>query len=86
MQSAISKLRENEKLAIEGRLSSADIEKVKEKADSISYVMLAEIAFQSQELGEDFKNMMATYLESHGEFYVKIGNQLNNLAQKFKEA
>lgn len=84
LQSAISKLRENEKLAIEGRVSSADMEKVKEKVDSISYMMLAEIAFQNHELGEDFKNMMATYLESQGEFYMNIGNQLNNLARKFK--
>ncbi|EJW88332.1 hypothetical protein WUBG_00751 [Wuchereria bancrofti] len=83
-RSAISKLRENEKLAIEGRVSSVDMEKVKEKVDSISYMMLAEIAFQSHELGEDFKNMMATYLETQGEFYMNIGSQLNSLAQKFK--
>ncbi|KAL3982706.1 WASP-binding domain of Sorting nexin family protein [Acanthocheilonema viteae] len=83
-KSAISKLRENEKLAIEGRVSSTDMEKVKEKVDSISYMMLAEITFQNHELGEDFKNMMATYLESQGEFYMNIGNHLNNLAQKFK--
>uniref|UniRef100_A0A915PE54 SH3 domain-containing protein n=1 Tax=Setaria digitata TaxID=48799 RepID=A0A915PE54_9BILA len=83
-KSAISKLRENEKLAIEGRVSSADMEKVKEKVDSISYVMLAEMAFQNHELGEDFKNMMAMYLESQGEFFTNVGNQLNNLAQKFK--
>ncbi|MCP9265806.1 Sorting nexin [Dirofilaria immitis] len=63
-RSAISKLRENEKLAIEGRVSSADMDQVKERVDSISYMMLAEIAFQSHELGEDFKSMMATYLES----------------------
>ncbi|CAG9530194.1 unnamed protein product, partial [Cercopithifilaria johnstoni] len=83
-KSAISKLRENEKLATEGRVSSANMEKVKEKVDSISYMMLAEITFQNHELGEDFKNMMATYLESQGEFYMNIGNQLNNLARKFK--
>ncbi|VIO87351.1 Uncharacterized protein BM_BM6372 [Brugia malayi] len=83
-RSAISKLRENEKLAIEGRVSSVDMEKVKEKVDSISYMMLAEIAFQNRELGEDFKNMMATYLETQGEFYMNIGSQLNSLAQKFK--
>uniref|UniRef100_A0A8R1TTG8 Sorting nexin n=1 Tax=Onchocerca volvulus TaxID=6282 RepID=A0A8R1TTG8_ONCVO len=83
-KSAISKLRENEKLAIEGRVSSADMDKVKEKVDSISYMMLAEMAFQNHELGEDFKNMMATYLESQGEFFMNIGNQLSNLARKFK--
>ncbi|KAM3725843.1 Sorting nexin lst-4 [Dirofilaria immitis] len=82
-RSAISKLRENEKLAIEGRVSSADMDQVKERVDSISYMMLAEIAFQSHELGEDFKSMMATYLESQGEFYMNIGNQLNNLARNF---
>ncbi|VDN03703.1 unnamed protein product [Thelazia callipaeda] len=85
-KSAVSKLRENEKLAMEGRVLSADVGKVKERVDSISYVMLAEMAFQSHELGEDIKNMMAAYLESQGEFYTNIGNRLTNLARKFREA
>lgn len=83
-KSAVSKLRENERLAMEGRLSESGVEKVKERVDVVNYVLLAEIAFQNRERGEDFKHMMAVYLEKQANFYSSIGKQLESVAARFK--
>lgn len=82
----MSKLRENERLTMEGRLSNADMEDVKKKIDSVSYVLLAEMIFQSHERGEDFRNMMAAYLDRQAAFYNSIGKQLASLASLYKQA
>ncbi|VDN17573.1 unnamed protein product [Gongylonema pulchrum] len=86
ISTALSKLHENERLAIEGRLSNADMEILKAKIDSISYVMLAEMAFQGNERGNDFKNMMAAFLEKQAAFYNNIGRQLASLAVLYRRA
>uniref|UniRef100_A0A914ZTD0 Sorting nexin n=3 Tax=Parascaris univalens TaxID=6257 RepID=A0A914ZTD0_PARUN len=85
-KSAMSKLRENERLSMEGKVSTAEADRIRTRVDSISYAVLAEIEFQHRERGEDFKRMMATYLEKQAAFYDGIGKQLAALAALFKNA
>uniref|UniRef100_A0A0M3IA73 PX domain-containing protein n=1 Tax=Ascaris lumbricoides TaxID=6252 RepID=A0A0M3IA73_ASCLU len=85
-KSAMSKLRENERLSMEGKVSTAEADRIRTRVDSISYAVLAEIEFQHRERGEDFKRMMATYLERQAAFYDGIGKQLAALAVLFKNA
>ncbi|VDM24165.1 unnamed protein product [Toxocara canis] len=85
-KSAMSKLRENERLSMEGKVSSAEAERIRSRVDAVSYAVLAEMEFQHRERGEDFKQMMGAYLEKQAAFYDGIGKQLAALATLFKNA
>ncbi|VDN52541.1 unnamed protein product, partial [Dracunculus medinensis] len=71
-KSAVSKLHENERLSMEGKVCASESEKVRSRFDSVSYAMLAEIDYQHRERGEDFKNMMAAFMERQATFYENL--------------
>lgn len=85
-KSAISKLHEHEKSATEGKIPVSEVEKVRQKVDSVSYAVLAEINFQHQERGQDFNQMMGDFLEKQAAFYMNISNQLSALAARFQNS
>lgn len=85
-KSAMAKLRENERMSMEGKVAVGDADRVREKVDSVSYAMLSEMEFQHKERGEDFKGMMATYFEKQAVFYENISKQLAMLATLYRNA
>ena len=80
----MSKWHEHEKLAMEGKVSSGDAEKIRQKVDSVSYAVLSEIQFQHHERGEDFRNMMGEFFEKQAAFYMEISKQMSSLATQFR--
>ncbi|VDK51864.1 unnamed protein product [Anisakis simplex] len=85
-KSAMSKLRENERLSMENKVSTAEAERIRSRVDAISYAVLAEMDFQHHERGEDFKQMMGAYLEKQAAFYDGIAKQLSSLAVLYRNA
>uniref|UniRef100_A0A1I8A6A5 Sorting nexin n=1 Tax=Steinernema glaseri TaxID=37863 RepID=A0A1I8A6A5_9BILA len=82
-KNALAKLRENERLSIEGKLSQSEADKIKQRVDVTSYAMIAEINHQNKERVDDFKKMMHAYLTEQAAFYRNISDQLSHLAKEF---
>ncbi|TMS39866.1 hypothetical protein L596_006328 [Steinernema carpocapsae] len=82
-KNALAKLRENERLSVEGKLSQTEADKIKQRVDVTSYAMIAEINHQNKERVEDFKHMMHAYLTEQAAFYRNISDQLANLAKQY---
>lgn len=79
-------MHENERLSMEGKVCASESEKVRSRFDSVSYAMLAEIDYQHRERGEDFKNMMAAFMERQATFYENLSKKLFSLASLYKNA
>ncbi|KAK0399146.1 hypothetical protein QR680_002919 [Steinernema hermaphroditum] len=82
-RNALAKLRENERLSIEGKLNQSEADKIKQRVDVTSYAMIAEINHQNKERVDDFKRMMHAYLTEQAAFYRNISDQLSHLAEQF---
>uniref|UniRef100_A0A0N5A990 PX domain-containing protein n=1 Tax=Syphacia muris TaxID=451379 RepID=A0A0N5A990_9BILA len=67
-------------------ISEHEMEKVRRKVDTVNYAVLAEIHFQHQERGQDFKKMMSVFLEKQAAFYQDISRQLSELSVKFQNS
>uniref|UniRef100_A0A1I7U2N2 PX domain-containing protein n=1 Tax=Caenorhabditis tropicalis TaxID=1561998 RepID=A0A1I7U2N2_9PELO len=75
---ALQKFRESE-----GRLSSVEAEKMKQRIDAMSYAVIAEIQHQTSEKVEDLKSTMGTYLKRQAAFYQDVANKLASLSARF---
>uniref|UniRef100_A0A1I7XJP0 BAR_3_WASP_bdg domain-containing protein n=1 Tax=Heterorhabditis bacteriophora TaxID=37862 RepID=A0A1I7XJP0_HETBA len=80
---AVQKLREND-----GKVSHADSERIKQRVDSTSYAVLAEMNHLNTEKAcdyvEDLRVTMGSYLRKQAEFYQKIANNLNEQAKHYE--
>uniref|UniRef100_A0A914UNS1 PX domain-containing protein n=1 Tax=Plectus sambesii TaxID=2011161 RepID=A0A914UNS1_9BILA len=83
-KSALSKLKENEKLSAEGKIPQAEAEAVRMRVDTTSYAMLAEINHFSKERVADFKVTMVDYLRQQVHFYEQIAAQLQGALIQFE--
>lgn len=77
-QQALQKFRDSE-----GRLSSVEAEKMKQRIDTMSYAVIAEIQHQTQEKVEDLKSTMGTYLKRQADFYQDVATKLSSLAVRY---
>ncbi|CAI4228368.1 unnamed protein product [Auanema sp. JU1783] len=75
---AIQKYRENQ-----SKVSNVDAEKIKQRVDSISYSVLAEMNHLNSEKIEDVRSTMGTYLRKQADFYQKLANQFANMASQY---
>uniref|UniRef100_A0A914BYU7 PX domain-containing protein n=1 Tax=Acrobeloides nanus TaxID=290746 RepID=A0A914BYU7_9BILA len=85
-KSAFSKLRDNERLQAEGKLSPAEADAIRQRVDVVTYAMLAEINHLNQERNDDFRQMLGSYFSQQAQFYTGIGQQLGQLAEQFKKS
>lgn len=77
-QQAVQKFRDSE-----GRLSSAEAEKMKQRIDAMSYTVIAEVQHQTAEKVEDMKSTMGTYLKKQAMFYQEVATKLTSLAARY---
>ncbi len=56
----------------DGKISQQEADSIKQKVDTISYAMLAEMNHFQQERVIDFKETMGEFLESQVAFYQKV--------------
>lgn len=82
-KSALAKMRENERLQHEGKISPEDADQIRHRVDVCSYSMLAEIQYQQEERDLDLATMFGAYFSQQAAFYHNIGNQLTQLAALF---
>ncbi|CAD56254.1 Sorting nexin lst-4 [Caenorhabditis elegans] len=75
---AVQKFRDSE-----GRLSSAEAEKMKQRIDAMSYTVIAEVQHQTAEKVEDMKSTMGTYLKKQAMFYQEVATKLTSLAARY---
>ncbi|CAP36157.2 Protein CBR-LST-4 [Caenorhabditis briggsae] len=75
---ALQKFRESE-----GRLSSMEAEKMKQRIDAMSYAVIAEIQHQTAEKVEDLKSTMGTYLKRQAAFYQDVASKLGALSARY---
>ncbi|CAL2039241.1 unnamed protein product [Caenorhabditis brenneri] len=75
---ALQKFRESE-----GRLSSVEAEKMKQRIDAMSYAVVAEVQHQTAEKVEDLKSTMGTYLKRQAAFYQDVANKLASLSARY---
>ena len=81
---ALSRKKEHQKLQEEGKIEGKVSESVTQRADQISYAVLAEMNhFQSERI-YDFKQMMAAFLQQQILFYEKIVSELKDSLQKYE--
>lgn len=80
----LHKLRDNERLSAEGKISQAEFEAVQRRVDTVSYCMMAEINHFHQERVDDFKQTMTTFLTKQVDFYRDIAAQLQGALAQFE--
>lgn len=81
----MAKLRDNERLHAEGKLSAQEADAISQRVDTVSYSLLAEITQLNEERNDDFREMLGTYFEQQAAFHSNIGQQFSQLAQRFKK-
>ncbi|KAI1301401.1 Sorting nexin lst-4 [Halotydeus destructor] len=72
--------KKKEHLKIEGPTSSSS---VSQRADVVSYALLAEVDYFQEERVKDFKVMMQTFIKGQIEFYEKVVVELRNNLDKY---
>ncbi|KAH7729286.1 Variant SH3 domain containing protein [Aphelenchoides avenae] len=85
-KSALAKLRDNERLQSEGKVSPQDAEAIRHRVDVTSYAMLAEMSHLTKECNNDFRQMLGNFFAQQSAFYMNIGQQLAQLSEQFKNA
>jgi len=85
-RSALSKIRDNERLQSEGRISPHDAEAIRQRVDVTSYSMIAEINNLTHERDNDFRQAFTSFFEQQATFYADIGKQMAGLAETFKNS
>lgn len=81
---ALNRKKEHQKLQEEGKIESKVSESVTQRADQISYAVLAEMNHFQKERVHDFKQMMAAFLQQQILFYEKIVSELRDSLQKYE--
>jgi len=79
----LSRLREHQKLAEEGRMAPAELESIRSRVDIVSYAMLAEINHFEQEHVRDIKLLLKNFLSAQIVFYDNIRKQLEDVVHQF---
>jgi sorting nexin-9/18/33 len=82
----MSKLKENEKLAADGKITAAETEAVRSRVDTINHAMLAEINHFHAERVADFKEIMVNYLKNQVDFYQRIATELSTALVDFEHS
>jgi hypothetical protein len=59
----LAKLRDNERLQAEGKLSAQEADSIRQRVDVISYSLMAEITQLNEERNDDFRQMLGNYFE-----------------------
>ncbi|CAD5219414.1 unnamed protein product [Bursaphelenchus okinawaensis] len=85
-KSALAKLKDNERLQAENKLSPQDSEAIRQRVDVVSYSLLAEITQLNEERNDDFREMLGGFFEHQANFYSTMGQQFSELSRKFKSA
>ncbi|CAD5226423.1 unnamed protein product [Bursaphelenchus xylophilus] len=85
-KSALAKLKDNERLQAENKLSPQDSEAIRQRVDVVSYSLLAEITQLNEERNDDFRSMLGLFFEQQASFYNSMGQQFSELAKRFKTA
>ncbi|EFP08840.1 CRE-LST-4 protein [Caenorhabditis remanei] len=67
----------------EGRLSAVEAEKMRQRMDTMSYAVIAEIQHQTAEKVEDLKSTMGTYLKRQAAFYQDVASKLSSLSARY---
>ncbi|CAH1786748.1 unnamed protein product, partial [Owenia fusiformis] len=84
-KSAMSKVKEVQKASDEGKMSESEAQGVVNRADSISYVTLAEIDHFHKGRVNDYRVMMKEYLQAQLEFYKKITNKVEDTLRYYDD-
>ncbi|KAI6180916.1 Sorting nexin-33 [Aphelenchoides besseyi] len=84
-KSAIAKLRDNERLQSENKLTPQEAEAIRQRVDVITYALLAEITQLNEERNEDFRKMLGDYFEQQSQFYTQIGQKFAHLSKRFQQ-
>ncbi len=69
----MSKRREFEKLALEGRVNQSESMEISARSDTLSYALLAEIGTFHQQRVKDLKIANQKFLQEQIKFYQKVG-------------
>lgn len=83
-KSSITKLRENERLQNEGKISSYDSGAIRRRVDVITYSMLAEINHISSERDRDIQKMFGDFFALQAEFHGSIAKKMTELSDLFR--
>uniref|UniRef100_A0AC35U6R7 Sorting nexin n=1 Tax=Rhabditophanes sp. KR3021 TaxID=114890 RepID=A0AC35U6R7_9BILA len=84
-KSCLSKLKENERLLSDGKVTADQAKMVQRNVDITSYATLAEINHLTNERVDDFNSMLGTFFGQQADFYLNIGRQFEALANKFQK-
>lgn len=76
-RNTLSKHKECERLAHEGKMTVSELKDVKKRADVVSYALLAEINHFHNERAVDFKGAMQSFLSEQIKFYQSIVDKLS---------
>uniref|UniRef100_A0A915DC50 Sorting nexin n=1 Tax=Ditylenchus dipsaci TaxID=166011 RepID=A0A915DC50_9BILA len=83
-RSALSKIRDNDRLQAEGKLAPQDADAIHHRVDVTTYSMMAEISHFNQERDADFRHMFGDFFAQQAAFYSSIGEQMAQLAALYK--
>ncbi|CEF60187.1 Sorting nexin [Strongyloides ratti] len=84
-KSCLNKMKENERLLDEGKVTTHQAKMVQRHVDTTSYALLAEINHLTNERTKDFSHMLELFFSQQAEFYKNIGQQFETLSKKFKK-
>ncbi|XP_077978422.1 sorting nexin-33-like isoform X2 [Glandiceps talaboti] len=82
---ALSKVKECQKQVDEGKMDGSDAASVSQRADTISYALLAESNHFQQERVKDFKSMMQNFVREQITFYKNITEKLEHTLAMYDE-
>ncbi|KAI1732819.1 WASP-binding domain of sorting nexin protein [Ditylenchus destructor] len=83
-KSALSKIRDNERLRGDGKLSIQDADGIHQRVDVTTYAMMAEINHFNTERDNDFRQMFGDFFAQQAAFYTSVGQQMQQLADLYK--
>uniref|UniRef100_A0A0N4ZBY5 Sorting nexin n=1 Tax=Parastrongyloides trichosuri TaxID=131310 RepID=A0A0N4ZBY5_PARTI len=84
-KSCLNKMKENERLLDEGKVTAHQAKMVQRNVDTTSYALMAEINHLTNERANDFNHMLEAFFSQQAEFYINIGRQFETLAKRFRK-